>query len=124
MLLQDQGTIDKAIAKGVTQFRELRSFFLFGGCGPQDQRDQGDGWGGQIDLGDGYPAAKSPDMFQEPSNIVEWYFPGDVWKPLPRLTRVHNKYEDLDGTHNFKPLDKSCDTCLDIRLFHFQTDQL
>jgi len=42
-LLRGQGTIAKAIAKRVTQFRELRGFFLFGGCGSQDQRDQGDG---------------------------------------------------------------------------------
>ena len=30
-LLRNQGTIAKAIANGVTQFRELRCFFLLGG---------------------------------------------------------------------------------------------
>ena len=41
-LLQNQGTIAKEIVKGVTQFRELRSSFLFGGCGSHSQH-QGDG---------------------------------------------------------------------------------
>ena len=41
-LLQSEGTITKAIAKGATQFRKLRSFFLLGGCGPHNQH-QGDG---------------------------------------------------------------------------------
>ena len=69
-LLRDQGAIAKVIAKGATESREVRSFSLPGVCGSQDQRDQGDGRGRHIDLGDGYLSTKFYDLLQELLNVL------------------------------------------------------